>query len=390
MLSERLQHSISGEVRFSVKGGFVPQFMSLCRQQNIALSDTRMQDQELYACIDRNDLQKLVAVCEKSGMQLQIRKKRGLAFVLRRYRLRWGIPVGLALGLLVLGVLSSMVWQVQINGCETLSEDYIREYFEELGVRTGVLQSSVDIVACRDRAMLDIRELLWVSVYMKGCTACIEIRERDAVKQLPEDGSCNLIASYGGEIIRADVYAGESYIKKGQAVAKGDILVGGGVPLKNGGVRFVRSQADIVARTHRSLQATVLLNYEAPVMHKQRIRYVPEWFGLRIPLGLRFGFSVAESTLLQPEINGVRLPFMLHRQGLRKQTQKQVQISERLALLQCFSLFALQETQLMQDKTVCSRKLAVECSGSCVTVSGSYICEENIVQEQELQIEAEN
>ncbi len=390
MLSEKLLSSLAGSVYFSVQGGFLTRFLSLCAEKNVRLLHTRQEEDRLYATVRRYELEKVQSAAENSGMHLCILKKSGLSFLLHRYRLRWGIPVGICLAFALFFLLSSMVWQVEVIGCEKLSEEYVLSYFEDLGVRAGVLQNSIDIRRCREKALLEMQDLLWVTVYLKGCTAYIELAERNAQVNLKKEGSSNLVASYGGEIVRADVYAGETYVKIGQAVAKGDLLVGGALPLKNGGVRFVRSQADVVARTNRTLQATVLSASEAAVTQKQGVRYVLDWFGLRIPLGLRFGFSVAESTHLQPVINGARLPVSLHRQGLRKQVQEQVQISEELALLQCFSLFALQETQLMQDKTVCSRTLAVECTGNSVTVRGSYICEENIAVEQELQIEAEN
>ena len=390
MLSEKLLSSLAGSVCFYVQGGFLPRFLSLCADKNVRLLHTRQQEDRLYATVRRYELADVQAAAGHSGMNFCILKKRGLSFLLHRYRLRLGIPVGICLALALFALLSSMVWQVEVIGCEKLSEEHIASYFNDLGVRTGVLQSSIDIRRCREKAMLEMPGLLWVTVYLKGCTAYIELVERNAEVTLPKQGSSNLVASYGGEIVRADVYAGESYVKIGQAVAKGDLLVGGALPLKNGGVRFVRSQADVVARTSRVLQTSVGFAQSNMLTQKARTRYVLDWFGLKIPLGLRFGFSVAESTVLQPEINGVRLPVKLCRQGLRKQVQKQVQCSEELALLQCFSLFALQETQEMQDKKVCERVLSVQQTDSGIAVCGSYVCEENIVQEQELQLDAEN
>lgn len=386
MLSERLQQAVTGKVHFSVEGGFMPQFLTLCQQNQICIRHTKTGQCKLQGVVSRQDLDKLKAAAVQSGMELTVIKKSGLAFLLHRYRFRWGIPAGLVLAFLLLGLLSSVVWQVEVKGCETLSEEYIRSYFEELGVRPGVFQSSIDITQCRGKAILEIKELLWVTVYLKGCTACIEISERKGEVQLPEKGSTNLIASYGGEIIRADVYAGESYVKIGQAVAKGDLLVGGGVPLKNGGVRFVRSQADIFARTNRTLQTTVSLRQKCSVAEKTANRWGLYWFSLRVPLGLAFGKEISEESQSYICLSDTVLPIGIWRQGLRKTVEKEVAYSQQRALLQAFAAYALEELTVMEDKKIVQRSLYTACENGQIRVKGEYVCEENIVSAVELPI----
>lgn len=390
MLSNRLLHFVRGEVRFCVQGGFVAQFTDVCRRENISLLHTKIKDDRLTGSVLRADAAKLQTAATESGMQLQILQKRGVSFAVLRYRLRWGIPVGLCLAFLLFGFLSSVVWQVQITGCEALSEEYIRAYFEELGVRPGVLQRSVDIVQCRNRAVQDIEKLLWVSVYLKGCTACIEISERKGEVQLPENINSNLYAAYGGEIIRADVYAGEGYIQKGQAVAQGDLLVGGALPLKNGGVRFVRSQADIIARTNRSLQTEMPFCITAQTIEKSGVRYALYWFTLPVALGFSFGRQTAETASFLLCRENVILPIGLLQYGWRKSEEQQVQYSEKMTLLCCFAGFAVQEVQSMQDKKILQRELIVRYENDRIVLLADYICEENIVQERELQIDTEN
>ena len=390
MLSDRLHRFVDGEVRFCAQGGFVTQFTDVCRRENVSLLHTKIMENKLTGSVLRADAPKLQTAASESGMQLQILQKRGLSFVAIRYRLRWGIPAGLCLALLLFWLLSSVVWQVQVTGCETLSEEYIRAYFEELGVRPGVFQRSVDIVHCRDRAMLDIKELLWVSVYLKGCTACIEISERKGEVYTEKKINSNLYAAYGGEIVRADVYAGENYVQKGQAVAQGDLLVGGALPLKNGGVRFVRSKADIVARTSRTLQTEMQFSVSAQAIEKSGVRYALYWFTLPIPLGFSFGKQTTETVSFLLCRENTIIPIGILRYGCRKLAQSQVQYSEKTALLICLSVFAVQELQTMQDKEILQRNLTVQTKNDRIVTVADYICEENIVQERELQIDTEN
>ena len=390
MLNRRLRRLVDGEVRFSAQGGFAAQFTDVCRRENISLFHTKTADGRLMGTVLRGDAQKLQTAALESGMQLQILKKRGLSFFAIRYRLRWGIPAGICLAVLLFGILSSVVWQVQVTGCESLSEEYILDYFADLGVRPGVFQRSVDIVHCRDRALLDMEELLWVSVYLKGCTVCIELSERKGEVHTEEKTNSNLYAAYGGEIIRADVYAGESYVQKGQAVAKGDLLVGGALPLKNGGVRFVRSKADIVARTSRTLQTEMPFCVSAQKIEKSGVRYALYWFTLPVPLGFSFGKQTAETASFLLCRENTVIPIGLVRYGCRKIAQTQVQYSEKAALLICLSAFAAQEVSTMQSKEILQRSLRVQTENNRIVITADYICEENIVQERELLVDTEN
>ena len=389
MLSERILQWVNGRVFFTVQDGFLPQFLSQCAKENIRLYRTKTEKNTLHGFVLRQDCEKLQAVARQCGMLLTVHKKRGLFFVLYRYRLRWGIPAGIALGILLMGILSSMVWQVQINGCENLSEEYVACFFEEMGVKPGVLRTAIDIKSCRDKALTEIEELLWVSLYFKGCTACIEVRERGNKVVLEKEGYSNLVASYGGEIIRADVYAGCGYVKIGQAVAAGDLLVGGGVPLKHGGVRFVRSKADIIARTQRKLETEIALGETVAYIEKTGMCPRLYWFGLQIPLLPLFGREAAEQSPSYLAWKEVVFPIGVCLQGWRKTGDEPKSRTPQTALLQAFADFARQELQTMQNKTIVERNVEIIKTDTAIRVVGVYICEENIAESKELQIEGD-
>lgn len=390
MLSERLILRVRGFVRFSVKGGFTAQFLSLCNQKKIRLMQMKNSGDAIQAVVFRKDFENTAAIAQHSGMTLTVLCQKGMPFLIRRYRLRWGIPVGLFLGLVLLGLLSSMVWQVQINGCENISEEYIRTFFEEMGVRPGVFQTQIDIHECRDRALTQIESLSWVSLYFKGCIACIEVRERAPTTELPQQECSNLIASYAGEIIRADVYAGHSYVKIGQAVAQGDLLVGGGVMLKNGAFRLVNAKADIEARTQRTLSVSIPMQKETQYIEKATNVKKLYWFGLQIPLGFCGTRVKSESCQSLLNANGVIFPVGLTRVGCRKTAEKTIETGKNIALLQAFTVFAIEQLQTMQGKRIVSREVAVRQDKNTVCVQADYICEENICTVKELYYDDES
>lgn len=387
MLNEKLRMFLQGRVRFTAGKGFIPAFLDTCAGKNVRLRDVKEKEGVLRAFVSRQQFGKMCETAEKSGMEVNVESRDGLAFLLRRYRKRWGILVGALLAFVLTGILSSMVWQVQVSGCEKLSEDYVLAYFEDLGVRPGVFQKSIDVVACRDKALYEMKEVLWITLYLDDCIAKIEVRERAMTDERTENTVSNIVASYGGEIIRADIYEGEPYARVGRAVAKGDLLVGGALMMPHGGVRFVRAKADVIARTRRTLSCSVSLQQDVFFVQKSRIRRCISLFGLRIPLTPVFGMQVyesAESCLFAGEIV---LPVGVLREGCRKLETARVQTDKQIVLLQLFSEFALQETQMRDGKTIVSRELKLEEKQGKLYLSGSYVCEENIGKEVKLEIE---
>lgn len=387
MLNDALEMFFDGSIRFCLQNGFVSDFTEACRMRKLRLYALFEKNGDLYGKVCRKDFAALCDIAEKKGMQLRVTGQSGVYFFLRRNRLRWGIPVGILLSLLLTGVLSSMIWQVQVSGCEKLSEEYVRSYFAAQGVRTGVFRKGIDVVSLRDRALYEIEQLLWVSLYFDGCVACIEVRERTVQPSEEYVRPINVIADYGGEIVRADIFEGEPYARIGKAVAKGDLLAGGALMMPGGGVRFVHAKADVIARTHRQLQCSVAFTDSVEIVEKctQRTRFV--LFGLQTPMLPTFGAECSERSESNPSAGGVILPIGLLYEGYRRMTQQCVTLPQAVAVLQVFAEYALQETELLQDKKILDRTMQLDVRQDGVCLNGAYVCEENIGREVPLSVE---
>lgn len=390
MLNDKLGRLLKGNVRFSLQQGFIPDFLDACEKKNLQIRNLHEKDGVLHGSVLRHDYDTLQQEAQRKGMQISTEKRSGLSFMIQRYRKRWGIPVGLLLSLIIFGFLHSMVWQVQVDGCQKLSEAYIREYFAAHGVRRGVFQNNIDVVALRDQALYEMKEVLWISLYLDGCVAHIEVREREAQQTTADREPVNLVASYGGEIIRADIFEGEPYARPGKAVAKGDLLAGGALMMPGGGVRFVKAKADVIARTHRQIEHRIDFLQSVATIQDSSLRYCLSLFGLRVPLYPVFGKQIAEHNESNLSAGEVILPVGIIREGCRQTAAQDITLCKEVALLQLFAEFALLETDMTRDKTMLERSLQVEVRNNGIVMRGEYVCEENICQEVPLRVESES
>ncbi|MBQ0010418.1 MAG: sporulation protein YqfD, partial [Ruminococcus sp.] len=170
---------------------------------------------------------------------------------LARYRHRFGLFFGAGLAVLLSLYLSRLVWDIRVEGCETVTEEQVIATLESHGFSVGTYIPSVD----KERIALEIltedgKTYSWFKINMRGTVAVIDLRERagkDGIEQT--GGVSNLIASRDGQITLLDVRGGAVAVKPGQIVEAGDLLVSGIIDSNAIGYRAVRARGSVYAKT---------------------------------------------------------------------------------------------------------------------------------------------
>ncbi|MCI8497559.1 MAG: sporulation protein YqfD, partial [Clostridiales bacterium] len=224
----RLLRFLAGSVEFSAFGVFPERFLNLCTQNHIPLWMVRCGQNRVTACTLARRYKKMRALAKKSGVRLKSGRRRGLPFILHRYRKRVGLLAGIVLFIGILYTLSLFVWTVEITGNTSVDEQTIRDTLSSLGLRPGVLSSSVSPDELKRDALLELPELSWLTINLKGSSVIVEVRERVVPPiVVPEDRPCNIVADIPGQIVTLEVYAGKAEVQKGDAVTQGQLLVSG-------------------------------------------------------------------------------------------------------------------------------------------------------------------
>ncbi len=332
----QLLRFFKGYVRFRVKGRSPERFINLTAQNGIGLWDAHPVAGGFEACMTVRDYRNVRKTARKASASTRIIKKRGFPFLAAKYRGRIGIPVGAALGIILLIVLSRFIWTIDINGTEYLSEARLRTLLVESGVRVGADKYSIDTDKVKRDLLLEVEELSWLSVNIYGCHADVEFKEKTKKPEVDEtDSPCNLKATQSGVITGITAGEGKPQVKVGSGVAKGDLLVSGVTLINDNKVRCVRARgevyADVISEKEIKLPKSYIYN---SISENKSDRFRLSFLGAQLPCSLSFRFfdnevyTRSESFL---NIGGKALPLGLVAETAHEVVSEEIRPNENQA-----------------------------------------------------------
>jgi similar to stage IV sporulation protein len=264
LLLFRLWNYLRGYVIIIVEGFFIEKFINICAKRRIQLWDVRIQKQ--YLAVMRmtvKGFRVIRPVAKKSGCRVRLLKKTGLPFVLNKYRRRKAFFAGAVLFLILINILASFVWSIEISGNSELEQALIEEALAESGIRTGVFKYRIDTDRAVTGMMLRMDKLAWISIDIRGTKVRVDLRERiDVPEIVPRDIPCDIIARKDGIIRQVTAKEGIEAVSQGDTVKKGQVLIAGSIPIKGGEDRYrlVHAMGTVKARTWYEAEAPVVLD----------------------------------------------------------------------------------------------------------------------------------
>lgn len=380
---------IRGYVHFTVYGGLIERFINLCAQGGIPLWGGRRTAVDYTAYTTASSYKKLRPIAAKSGARLRLSGKRGAPFIRHRYRKRYGLAFGIACFLFFMIVMSNFVWEVQIHGAETVSEQEVMDSLHEHGVKPGAFIHNLDTRMIEMRIMLDVDELSWIAINIQGSIAMVEIKERTMPPETIDDGTpCNVVAARDGQIIRMEVYEGQAVYRVGDGVAKGDILVSGILTDNKNRTQLKHARATVIARVEETFTARVPLTQQiiTPTGEEKSRSYF-RIFNADLPLFL-FGRSdrmyeieAEQSTF---HLFGMALPFGMRRETLSFVGVETVTYTEEEAYEQALALVGEYEGQLDGTAVIAGKEAVGYIEDGVFVLEASYVLEMNIAVQIEI------
>lgn len=260
MVWQRLLRWCKGYVRFRGEGGFPETFLSLAAANGLEVTDTKLQGETLYGWCPANQYKALRSPAKTACMRLRIHKKVGLYFRVFPYRRRWGLPVGMVVGGLLISLLSGRIWVVQVEKENiAVSDTVILQAAAELGVYPGCSLDNVNMEELRLQAFQKLPDAVYVSVNPSGCVARVVVNGKDPTPSIQDfhHNFSNLVASMDGKILNTEIYSGQTVVQPGEGVTKGQLLVSGATHSDRGNTYLRRSFGKVTAETFHTLSATV-------------------------------------------------------------------------------------------------------------------------------------
>ena len=275
---------VLGYVEIIVSGEFCEKILNLLAIKRVSVWDIHRGEKQIRLKIYIKDFKNMRKIKGKSKLHIEIYKKYGIIFTIKRYFKRIGIPLGVLMFFSTLYFLSLFVWNIAVTGNQSVDTLEIINCCKELGVKNGVLLSKIDSQLLRERLLLKCEDLSWCSFNIEGSKITVNVSEIS--KNTNENAPTNIVSDY--DCIITDIYveSGVANVTKGQAVRRGDLLVSGISDIDSVN-KFVKSRAQITAEIRQAVTLNGNFSEEKLVENGEiKEKYVLEFFGVKIPLFL--------------------------------------------------------------------------------------------------------
>lgn len=266
MLLLRLWNYIHGYVIIVVEGYFLEKFINICIHRQIFLWEVKRQkDSKMVVKMSIRGFRLIRPVARRTRCRVRIMEKKGLPFLMHRYKRRKAFFLGAAIFAALVYLLTSYIWAVEITGNKNVSTQTILHRLEKLGVKPGIWKHTIDRDEIASEMMIRSKDLTWVGVVVKGTKVKVSVAE--GVKPPPmidPNIPCDVVARRDGVIKTVVAKEGQEQVKEGDTVIAGQVLISSTIQSKNTDVapKQVHALGNIYARTWYEGKAPVQLKQE--------------------------------------------------------------------------------------------------------------------------------
>lgn len=249
MLIKIILRYIFGYIRVTVEGYYIERFINICTTNKILIWNLkREKGVKLHLNIGIDDFYKAIEVVKKVKCKIKIEKKRGIPFIINKYRKRKAFLLSLIIILIGLYISSNYVWNIEIIVEDNLQVDNIEEDIKTVGLVTGMKKSKVNIEEIVNKIRLKRNDISWIGINLKGTNAIVKVvKAKNAPEIIDEKEYCNIIAKKGGTITKIIAQNGTAQVKVGDKVETGQILIKGTMEGNYTGIRYVHSLGEVKA-----------------------------------------------------------------------------------------------------------------------------------------------
>ncbi len=210
MIFRILVRYILGYVNISVEGYYIERFINTCINKSILLWNVkRNKSTYMRANVGIKDYKKLKQVAKKTKCKMKIEVKRGIPFLMNRYRKRKVFFILLIIIAISLYGTSKFVWNIEIEGLESISEEELMNNLAECGLTVGSLKSKIDTQEIINKIRLESDSIAWMNIDLSGTNVIVKIVETTKKPEIiDEDEYCNIVSDKTAQITKITATSG--------------------------------------------------------------------------------------------------------------------------------------------------------------------------------------
>ncbi|OEF96224.1 sporulation protein YqfD [Desulfuribacillus alkaliarsenatis] len=236
MISSWLKNMFLGAISVQISGKLLSTLLNQLNRAGISLWNvTKTSEESITFTMSIKDFKEFTNLVKKTGCKFTIKRKYGLPFLNWRLQKRYMFLAGFLFFLLFIWTMSQFIWDIEITGHDGKYLAYehertIRSELQELGIKEGSWKRKMpekDIIQNQLREQLQ-NDYIWIGMEIKGTQLLIIAVPLTKPKEDEEILiESDLVATKRAIIHRILAYDGIAYVKEGQRVEPGQILISG-------------------------------------------------------------------------------------------------------------------------------------------------------------------
>lgn len=290
MLYRNVLNFLRGSVQVEIECACPERVLNLCAVEEIAFWDLQwLSPIALRLRVTRRGWRALREVCTRADAQASRLRERGAPQLLLRLRTRYALLAALALFALLLFGGNLFIWSFEVTGNETVPTETILRALEKCGVAVGSQGLKIHQEDVRNRALLELPDVAWLAVNVRGCVAHVQVVERKRPPAVVQESQvCNVVARREGLVTRVQALDGKAVAAPGSVVTEGELLISGVADSERSGLRLLHGMGEVWARTWYDLTVRVPLTYEKKVYTgKEKRSHTLIWGENRLKIGAK-------------------------------------------------------------------------------------------------------
>ncbi len=245
-----LSNYIKGYIKIEIEGYYIERFINTCMKNGIFLwGITRKKGSIVQAKIGASDFKDALSVAREHSCIIKIKAKRGVPFLIKRYKKRKIFFILLFVLIIMIFLLSRFIWNIDIEGSENVNGEEIINMAKDNGLKIGTFKSKLNTEEIINKIRMNRDDLAWIGIEVKGTNAIIRVVEAEEKPDIVDENSfSNIVASKDGVITSISAQNGTVMVEKGDEVKKGDVLIAGWMEGKYTGKYYVNSNGEVKAK----------------------------------------------------------------------------------------------------------------------------------------------
>ena len=174
MFIKILLNYILGYIKIEIEGYYIERFINICTNKKIAIWNLKREEGiKLYLNAGIKDFKELCKIAKKTQCRIKIERKKGLPFILHRYKKRKIFIGFLLLLIIMIGISSNFIWNIQIESENNIQFENIENDLEEAGLKLGKTKSKLDTKEVINKIRTKRDDVAWIGIEIKGTSRIV-------------------------------------------------------------------------------------------------------------------------------------------------------------------------------------------------------------------------